>query len=173
MSFPKVVIAAMLWVVCSALLLVTSPGCGMAYLREEAIEKNSAFQGLSGRLVDSESGDGVANAKVTIKIAGDNDVRPFYLYSTGDGSFQLSSYKKGGVSTPLEPGTEYQLTISSVQHRIKDFKVMFDGGAQRLGAIELSRIEEGGAVLVVIPGVREVTADEEVMLRPRMAPPIP
>jgi len=148
-------------------------GCGMAYLVDEPIVRNNTFQGFNGRLVDAESGDGVANAKIIVKPATDNDPKPFYIYSTGDGSFQLSNYKKQGVSHPFEEDEEYNLVINSVSHRIKDFKVVFEGGAQRLGAIELSRIEEGGRVQMVIPGRTEATLNLETQTRLRMGPPIP
>lgn len=42
-------------------------GCGMAYLTDEIIPRNNTFQGFTGRLVDAESGDGVANAKSIVK----------------------------------------------------------------------------------------------------------
>lgn len=153
--------------------LLLATGCGMAYLVDEPIVRNNTFQGFTGRLVDAESGDGVANAKVIIKPASDNDPKPFYIYSTGDGSFQLSNYKRQGVSNPFEEGEEYNLIINSVSHRIKDFKVTYEGGAQRLGAIELSRIEEGGRVQMVIPGRTGMTVTTDSTVRMRMGPPVP
>lgn len=166
-------IMTILHLVVGGLTVMAVSGCGMAYLTDEIIPRNNTFQGFTGRLVDAESGDGVANAKIIVKPSNDNDPKPFYIYSTGDGSFQLSSYKKQGITTPFENGAEYQLIINSVNHRIKDFKIAYEGGAQRLGAVELSRTEEGGRVQMVIPGRLEAFATQVSQDRVRMGPPIP
>lgn len=154
-------------------LLWLNLGCGMAYLMDEPIIKNNTFLGFTGRIVDADSGDGVSNAKIIVKPVNDNDPKPFYIYSTGDGSFQLSNFKRQGISLPFEMGMEYQIVVNSVNHRIKDFKLVYEGGAQRLGAVELSRIEEGGLVRMVIPGRRNIEVESVVDIRRRMGPPIP
>ena len=158
-----------------ALLVATlAAGCGMAYIGEEPIPRSNVFAGFTGRLVDSETGDGVGNAKIMVKPADDPDTgKPFYIDSPGDGSFSLSSYRKGGLSNPFEAGVEYKLVISSVQHRIKEFKVAFEGGEQKLGAVELLRVQEGGLVEMVIPGRLEDEKRDEKPAPPRMGPPVP
>jgi hypothetical protein len=149
-------------------------GCGMAFIGEEPIPRNTVFTGFSGRLVDSESGDGVGNAKVMVRPASEPDSgKPFYIYSSGDGSFQLSSYKKQGLTNPFKVGEEYQLVISDVNHRIKEFKLAFEGGEQKLGAVELLRVQEGGAVEVVIKGSLDEGESAEHPVPPRMGPPVP
>lgn len=156
-------------------LLLGLAGCGMAFIGEEAIQKNTVFTGFSGRLVDAETGDGIGNAKVTVKPVNDPDNgKPSYSYSMGDGSFQLNNYKKQGINSPFQVGEEYQLVISEVNHRIKEFRLAYEGGEQKLGAVELLRVQEGGAVEMVIKG--ELGDDKRADIRPsppRMGPPVP
>ncbi len=156
------------------LFLSTTVGCGMAYVSEEPIALSTKFSGFTGRLVDSETGDGIGNAKITIRPVDDlGSGRPFYIYSLSDGSFQLKSYKRQGVSTPFTVGDEFQLVFSSPEHRIKEFRLAFEGGEQKLGAIELLRVEQGGDVQVVIAGQRDDQEQSELPTPPRMGPPIP
>jgi len=163
----------LLWALLLGLALAQL-GCGMAYIGEEPLPRSTKFEGFTGRLVDSESGDGVGSAKVMIKPADELDSgKPFYIYSLGDGSFQLRNFKRQGVSTPFEIGDDYQLIISSVNHRIKDFKVTFDGGEQKLGAIELMRVEEGGGAEMIILGTLDDEERQELPTPTRMGPPLP
>ena len=149
-------------------------GCGMAYVNEEPIEKATGFTGFVGRLVDSETGDGVGNAKITIRPTDEPlGGKPFYIYSLSDGSFQLRSYKRQGVSTPFKVGEEFQLVFSSPEHRIKEFTATFEGGEQKLGAIELLPVEQGGDVQVVIAGRADDQERVELPAPPRSGPPIP
>ncbi len=146
----------------------------MAYVHEEPVNPSTTFAGFTGRLVDSETGDGVGNAKITIRPVDDpGGGRPFYIYSLSDGSFELRNYKRQGVTTPFKEGEEFQLVFSSPEHRIKEFKVMFQGGEQKLGAIELLRVEQGGDVQVVIAGQPDELPWADLPTPPRTGPPIP
>jgi len=157
----------------SALLLATGPGCGIAFMIEEPVNLSTAFIGFRGRLVDFETGQAVGQAKVIVKKAGTSERRPYYVFSDNDGEFKLNQLVSGGEIGSFKPGDRYLLILTGNDHRLKRYPVVFEGGAQDLGLIELLPMRIGGEVLPVVQGTIETDALTREPTQLRVGPPVP
>lgn len=154
------------------LLLPLIVGCGVGYLMEVPI-RESGWQGLRGRVVDSTSGQALSQVRVVVRQAdGAAPTRPYYVFSGRDGAFQLNRVTLSSEPEPLTAGRRYVLLFSTPTHRVRQIPVVFKGGAQELGILELSMDTLEGRMRPVVPGkvIPEGQRDPDALRR--IGPPI-
>lgn len=152
------------------LLLVS--GCGLGYLVEVPVQER-VWQGMRGRIVDGSSGQALQQVRVVVRVATEAAPRrPYYVFSGRDGSFQLASVTRQGEPEPLAPGTRYILLFSSPSHRARQIPVVYQGGNQELGTIELSQDELKGRMRPVVPGKLNPEGVRDPDALRRIGPPI-
>lgn len=157
-------------VVLGALPLIS--GCGVGYLTEVAI-RETGWQGMRGRLVDSATGQAISQVRVVVRMAeGPTPKRPYYVFSGRDGAFQLNRATQQGEPEPLTPGTRYVLLFSTPTHRPRQVPVVYRGGTQELGILELSADELSGRMRPVIPGKLTPEGGRDPDALRRIGPPV-